>query len=63
MRGLNNANDCFEIAFRFKLDKLDDLLIEKLTSENDNVNLSYDLINKLNMAIRRKYQGDLTAEQ
>ena len=63
MKGLNNVNDCFDIAFRFKINKLDDLLIEKLTSENDNVHLSYDLINKLNMAIRRKYQGDSTAEQ
>ena len=56
-------NDCFDIAFQFKIGKLDDILIEKLTSDNDNINLTFDILNKLNLAIRRKYKDNLTPEQ
>ena len=56
-------NDCFDIAFQFKIGKLDDLLIEKLTAENDNINLTFDILNKLNLAIRRKYKDNLAPEQ
>ena len=56
-----NLRDSFEIAWRFNLQKLDDLLIEKVLS-NPDVLLSYDVINKASLAIKRKY-ADASAEE
>ena len=56
-----NLRDSFEIAWRFNLQKLDDLLIEKVLS-NPDVLLSYDVINKASLAIKRKY-ADSSAEE
>ena len=56
-----NLKDSFEIAWRFNLQKLDDLLIEKVLS-NPDVLLSYDVINKASLAIKRKY-ADASAEE
>ena len=56
-----NLKDAFEIAWKFKLQKLDDLLIEKVLSDQTQM-LSYDIINKASLAIKRKYQ-DASAEE
>ena len=57
-----NLRDSFEIAWRFNLQKLDDLLIEKALSDQ-NVILSYDYINKASLAIKRKYKDAPTEER
>ena len=56
-----NIQDAFDIAWKFKLQKLDDLLIEKVLSKPDVV-LSYDVINKASLAIKRKY-AEASAEE
>ena len=56
-------SDAFNIAWRFNIQKLDDLLIEKLTGETDDTHLTFEVLNKLNMAIKRKFSGDLTPER